>query len=98
MVELGSIGIDIGGTKILFALFDPSFQPIDQIKMKTGDLGSAKDFKEALTESLGTLLKKATKSNLPIAAVGIGCAASLNGGGTIKSAPNIPFLDGFPLR
>jgi glucokinase len=98
MIELGSIGIDIGGTKILFALFDPKFQPVDEIKIKTGDLHTTREFKDALSESLGTLMKKAAKGNLQLAGVGIGCAALLNGGGTIKSAPNIPILDGLPLR
>jgi glucokinase len=96
--KLGSIGIDIGGTKTLFALFDANFELLEEIKIKTGDIPSAKEFKDALTEHLTTLLKKAAKSELNLAAVGIGCAASLNADGTINVASNIPFLEGFPLR
>jgi len=98
VVKLGSIGIDIGGTKTLFALFDPKFEILEEIKIKTLDIPSAKDFKEALTEHLTSLTKKAAKSELNLAGVGIGCAASLTGDGSVAFASNIPFLEGFPLR
>ena len=96
--KLGSIGIDIGGTKTLFALFDPKFEPLEEIKIKTGDIPSAKEFKEVLTEHLTTLTKKAAKSELSLAGVGIGCAGSLHGDGSVKTSSNIRFLEGFQLR
>jgi len=98
VIKLGAIGIDIGGTKTLFALFDPKFEPIEQIKIKTGDIHTAREFKDALTEHLSTLTKKAAKAELNLAGVGIGCAASLHGDGSVAVASNIPFLEGFQLR
>jgi predicted NBD/HSP70 family sugar kinase len=35
MARLGTIGIDIGGTKIMFGLFDEKFRAIAEIKIKT---------------------------------------------------------------
>jgi glucokinase len=98
VIKLGSIGVDIGGTKTLFALFDPKFELVEEIKIKTGDIHSPKEFKDALTEHLTTLTKKAAKSDLNLGGVGIGCAASLHGDGSVAVASNIPFLEGFPLR
>jgi glucokinase len=98
VIKLGSIGIDIGGTKTLFALFDPKFELIEEIKIKTGDIHSAKEFKDALTEHLTALTKKAAKAELNLVGVGIGCAASLHGDGSVAKASNIPFLEGFQLR
>jgi glucokinase len=98
MVKLASIGVDIGGTKTLFGLFDPDFKLVDEIKVKTGDIHSAKEFKEILSSSLTDLSKKAAKPGLTLGAVGIGCAALLGDDGSVKSAANIPFLEGFALR
>jgi predicted NBD/HSP70 family sugar kinase len=61
--EKGSIGIDVGGTKTLFALFDPRFRLEDEIKIKTHDSENAKHFAAAVSESLGYLLKKAEKEH-----------------------------------
>jgi glucokinase len=98
MVQLASIGIDIGGTKTLFGLFDHEFKLVEEIKVKTGDFHNAKEFKQVLTESLTELSKKAAKPGLILGGVGIGAAALLNEDGSIKTAANIPVLDGFPLR
>jgi glucokinase len=98
MIQLASIGIDIGGTKTLFGLFDHDFKLVEEIKVKTGDMHSAKEFKQVLTDSLTELSKKAAKPGLLLGGVGIGCAALLNEDGSVKTAANIPFLDGFPLR
>ena len=98
MAHLGSIGVDIGGTKILFALFDDKFQPVKEITLKTGDIHNPREFKEALAEHLSVLMKKAAKVELTLAGVGIGCAATLQNDGSVKSAANIPFLEEFPLR
>jgi predicted NBD/HSP70 family sugar kinase len=35
MSKRGAIGIDIGGTKSLFALFDEKFNVVEEIKLKT---------------------------------------------------------------
>jgi predicted NBD/HSP70 family sugar kinase len=35
MGKPGSIGIDVGGTKTLFALFNDQFQVLEEVKLKT---------------------------------------------------------------
>jgi glucokinase len=98
MAKLSSIGIDIGGTKTLFALFDSEFNILEEIKIKTLESKNPKEFTEALTTALGTLVKKSEKTNLPVGSTGIGFAGSFDPDGTVKIAPNIPFLKKFPLR
>jgi glucokinase len=95
MAKRGWIGIDIGGTKSRFALFDQHFKVVKNIKLKTQDSRSAEEFTDILNQSLAALLKKAEKAGLPIGGVGVGCAGSVNADGSIKDSPNIPFLKGY---
>src|SRR5437899_1512689 len=96
--KLGSIGIDIGGTKTRFALFDDEFGIVEDIKIKTQDSKDTKQFVEILENSVSALVKKAEKRKLSLGSVGIGCAGSLNPDGTVKDSPNIPFLKKLSLR
>jgi glucokinase len=98
MAKLSSIGIDIGGTKTLFALFDDEFKILEDVKIKTLESKTGKDFTDALTDSLSALIKKNDKANLTLSGVGIGCAGTLEPDGSVKASPNIPFLKKFPLR
>lgn len=88
----GLIGIDVGGSKMLFELFDSALSPIDQIKVKThGD--NKKKFTETVLESLEALLKKSKQRSLKISAVGIGCAGTIDTArNLVKVSPNIPAL------
>jgi glucokinase len=97
--EKGAIGIDIGGTKVLFALFDEKFKVVDRIKEKTSPEKGEKRFSELLTESLETLAKRAEKENIRLLAVGVGSAGAIDDEkGQIVESPNIPFLKGYSLR
>jgi glucokinase len=99
MPKRGTIGIDIGGTKTLFALFDERFKVVEEVKLKTEADKGARAFTGKLTESVRALLRAAGKKGLSIRAVGIGCAGSVDfRQGTMKFSPNIPFLEGYPLR
>ena len=51
MKREGAIGIDVGGTKTLFTLFDSAFTLKDQIKVKTPKK-SRSDFQRALLDSV----------------------------------------------
>src|SRR6059036_677406 len=66
------IGIDVGGTKIRFALFDRSFRVIDEIKAKTA-ANNPKDFAAQVRESTEKLLRSRSVST-----IGVGCAGSAN--------------------
>src|SRR2546426_8142551 len=98
MSKIGSIGIDVGGTKTRFALFDEKFKLVDQLKIRTRDYKKAKDFTEAIDESLKVLLEKSEKGQLRVESIGVGCAGYLNGDGSVKHSPNIPFLEGYRFR
>jgi glucokinase len=99
MPRRATIGIDIGGTKTLFALFDEKFNVIEEVKVKTEADKGEKAFTEKLAESLRLLLRVAGKKSLSVLTVGIGCAGVTDPRkGTMKLAPNIPFLEGYPLR
>jgi glucokinase len=91
-----TIGIDLGGTKTLLALFDDRFRPVDEIKIKTHAERDAHHFTGRLAEAITQLKDAARGAALRVAAVGVGCAGRPSRG-RILDAPNIPFLNHFPL-
>ncbi len=99
MPTRGTIGIDIGGTKTLLALFDETFEVVEEVKFKTDADKGEKAFTENLTDGLKELVDAAEKKGLTILAAGIGCAGYVDPDkGAMKLVPNIPFLKGYPLR
>src|SRR5262245_23305306 len=98
MQKSGSIGIDVGGTKTLFALFNDQFQVVEEVKVKTeGTKQTA--FAKTLKESVALLLKKASKQRFTVSAIGVGCAGFVDAEKkVVNSAPNIPALDGFSFN
>jgi glucokinase len=93
-----SIGIDIGGSKSLFELFDGTMNALLSIKAKThGDNES--NFTGTLQESLRTLLKRAAHHGVQVGTIGIGCAGNVDGlKHTVKLSANIPILQGYSFR
>jgi glucokinase len=95
-----SIGIDIGGTKSLYALLDSNFEVLAEEKLRTHpEKGGARAFTRAMGEAVGTLLREAAKRGLKVKHVGVGCAGDIDlKRGVIRVSPNLPFLEGYPLR
>ena len=94
-----TIGIDIGGTKTLFALLDDDFEVIaeEKLRSRSGDDPLA-EFEKGLEKSIRALLKAARKRGLKVAYVGAGVAGQADfPSGTIRRAPNLEFLEGYPL-
>ena len=93
------IGIDIGGTKSLFALFDDGFEVLAQEKFRTHqDKGGLRAFNKCLRGAMESLLKEARKRDLRIKVVGVGCAGDIDmKKGMVRHSPNLPFLDDYPL-
>jgi glucokinase len=92
-----SIGIDVGGTKTRLALFDAKLAVLEDIKFSTPN--RREQFSSTLKKSVRKLVYQAAAGNRKIGFVGIGVAGSVNGRrGTVKTAPNIPFLAGFSFR
>jgi len=95
-----TIGIDIGGTKSLYALFDDKFEVLAEEKLPTHpEKGGTKAFTRALTGAVEALLAEARRRGLEVRAVGAGCAGEIDlAQGVVRSSPNLGFLDGYALR
>jgi glucokinase len=98
MGKIGSVGIDVGGTKTRIALFDEKFRVVDEIKVKTHDSKDADEFTSMLNESLASLTKKGNKAGLTVESIGVGCCGYVNPDGSIRDSGNVPFLKGFSFR
>ena len=95
-----TIGIDIGGTKSLYALFDDRFEIVAEEKLPTHpDRGGAKAFTRGMRSAVEGLLREARSRSLAVRAVGVGCAGDIDmRGGIVRSSPNIRFLKDYPFR
>jgi glucokinase len=91
------IGIDVGGTKSLFALFDHRFEVLAEKKFRTHpEKGGARAFTEAFDDTVKCLMKKARKAGLKVRVAGLGCAGDIDlKRGIVRSSPNLKFLDGY---
>ena len=95
-----TLGIDIGGTKSLYALFDERFEIVAEEKLPTHpEKGGVKAFTRGMRGAVGTLLKVARRQGLRVRAVGVGCAGDIDmREGVVRSAPNVAFLKDYPFR
>jgi glucokinase len=95
-----AIGIDVGGTKTLLALFDADLAVLAEEKFRTHpEKGGIRAFERAFGAAIAKLLKLARKRSLTVKHVGIGCAGDIDlRKGIVKSSPNLTFLDGYPFR
>jgi len=98
--QAATIGIDIGGTKSLVALFDARFEALADEKFRTvPEKGGVKAFDRTLRAAVKRLLAEAARRNLAVHFVGVGCAGQVDlHRGTLKRSPNLLFLEGYPFR
>jgi glucokinase len=94
------IGIDIGGTKSLLALFDETFEAIAEEKFRTQpEKGGAREFSRRFDGAVRKLLKVAKQEGLRVSVAGVGCAGDVDmETGTLRHSPNLGFLSGFEFR
>ena len=94
------IGIDIGGTKSLYALFDEDFEVVAEEKLPTHpERGGVGAFDRAMKKAVKSLLRAARKRGLKVRHVGAGVAGRIDmRRGEVRSSPNLTFLDGYPFR
>lgn len=94
------IGIDVGGTKTLLALFDHKFEVLAEEKFRTHpEKGGLKAFDKALDKAIRKLEAVARKRRVQVRFVGVGCAGDIDlKQGVVKSSPNLAFLDGYAFR
>ncbi len=93
--RIATIGVDIGGTKTLFSLFDADFKVVQEMKVRTLESESPAEFAAVFSKTLARLVAAARRKKLELMGVGIGCAGTLEPNGRVKESPNIQFLNGF---
>src|SRR3954470_1197228 len=77
--QAATIGIDIGGTKTLVALFDARFEALAEEKFRTvPEKGGVKAFDRALRTAVKRLLAQAAKRGVTVHFVGVGCAGQVD--------------------
>lgn len=92
------IGIDLGGTKMLTALFNHRFHIVAKSKDKVEVTKGAKHFIKKIEDSVKAVLKDARIDKSKVGGVGIGAPGIIGRKkGEIEFCPNIPFLNGFKL-
>lgn len=93
-----TIGIDIGGTKILVALLDGAFRIVSETKAKTKPEKGERSFLESLIGSVQQVLKDARVDRKAVLGIGAGCPGFIDSKkGIVLTSPNIPFLKNYPL-
>jgi glucokinase len=92
------IGIDIGGTKILVALFDAKFNMIESVKVKTNSNKGEKAFLKVLFGAIDEVMDKAGVKIKDVSAIGAGCPGIIDSKkGIVTTSANIGFLKNYPL-
>lgn len=93
------LGVDIGGTKILSALFDSKFSVISKNKKKVEANQGEKYFFKTLISSIEGALEEGKTTVSEISSIGIGCPGMIDfSHGVIKLSPNLSFLENYPLK
>ncbi|HZZ93488.1 MAG TPA: ROK family protein [Usitatibacter sp.] len=94
------LGLDIGGTKTLCALFDARFEVLREQKFRTvPEKGGLPAFERQLRTAVRDLLGEAARRGLAVHFVGVGCAGQVDmREGMLKRSPNLLFLEGYPFR
>src|SRR5262245_12959917 len=98
MKKPAAVGIDVGGTKTLCVLVDRHFKLLEQIKFKTAPEEGRNRFTHRLRDSVGALVNTARARGLDVAAVGVGCAGTVDEKeARIVVSPNLMELEDYPI-
>lgn len=93
-----TIGIDIGGTKILALLLDERFHIVSEIKIKTRPDRGESHFVTSLKECVEALVQDAGIKPERVKGIGAGCPGFVNiATGVVSRSANLPFLKNYPL-
>lgn len=89
-----SVGIDIGGTKILMVLIDEDGKVYKKGFIKTGNTDEGDRILDEIKKIFFTLIE-----GFEIKSIGVGCAGFIDyKNGVVKKSPNINFLVDYPLK
>jgi glucokinase len=84
------IGVDLGGTKMMVALYDGSFKALARMRKKTRAREGAKAVVARMGEMIQSSLEQAGVAPGMLAGIGVGCPGTLDlQSGTILKAPNL---------
>lgn len=96
--ERVSVGFDLGGTKMMAAVFDPGFQPLARRRRKTRGHEGQKAGLERIAETIDQALAEANVPPDRLSAIGVGCPGPLDlDKGIICDAPNLGWKN-VPIR
>jgi len=95
-----TIGIDIGGTKSLYALFDEGFEVVAEEKLRSHPRkGGMRAFERAHARAVKALVREADRRKMKIEFAGLAVAGRVDmRAGVVVSAPNLTFLEGYPFE
>ena len=96
-MEQLTIGIDIGGTNLRFALVDSSGTIVYRNRTSSGIIEGRVSFCERLLNGINELITVASSRNSGIKGIGVGVPGLIGGDGLIHSSVNMQPLDGFNL-
>jgi glucokinase len=98
MGKRGAIGIDIGGSKTLLALFTEGSELIEKVTFKTLPEDGRAAYRKRLVEAAQKLSNAARKAKLELVGAGIASAGRVDREKcSIVVSPNILHLEGFPI-
>ena len=95
MAELAvhTIGLDIGGTKILGVVTDASGTIIDEERHE-----SPEGFADILDSSAEMIATLRGRTAVEVSAIGVGIAGLVDGDGVLRYGPNLPGVIDAPVR
>lgn len=93
------VGIDVGGTKILYGLFDESMKLLHVIQRRTDQELMPDQFMDQITRNVGELLRDAKVSREDVRGVGAAFPSHIDfNRGIVLETSNIPALTNVPVR
>lgn len=93
------VGIDFGGTKVAYGLYDEAMRPLGKLRVRTDADAAPESVIAAMAADIGTLLARAGHAGEAAAGVGVGFPCHIDfDGGRVIIATNLPRWEDVPLR
>ncbi|MBM4347244.1 MAG: ROK family protein, partial [Deltaproteobacteria bacterium] len=93
------IGVDVGGTNVRMGIVTPDGRILKKIEYSTDMSRGSLDMMKELTSRLKDFISEESGKGHPEIRIGIGIAGPVDQKrGVLIAPPNLPDLDGFPLR
>ncbi len=94
-----SVGVDFGGTNVRIGLVTPEGQILKKIQYPTDSFKGSWAMMETLASRLEDVIREVANSELSCIRIGIAIAGPIDRRrGVLISPPNLPELNGFPIR